>query len=260
MGKLNPLESAFKDIEKEYGAKIETAEDFVAPEPMPTGSVLLDYALGIGGIPSGRIVELFGPESSGKSSIAYMIAGSVQRAGGEVVWIDAENVHSPFWAEKQGVDVDKLRVISTVTDEKTLCMEEVLGLCEKVMKTGLVKLVIIDSVTALVPGKEFEQEMGDQNVGLQARILSQALRKLVGVASKSKACLIFINQLRDTPGKMWGNPETTPGGRALKFYASIRFDVRRLGSLGKDTDGNPYGHKMQVKCVKNKVAPPFRKG
>lgn len=259
MAKGNALTDALRQIEKDFGAKVETMETYAPPVPIPTGSLLLDYALGIGGLPSGRIVELFGPESAGKSTVLYSIAGACQRQGGNVVWIDAENVHNPYWAQKQGVDVDKLQVIPTVTDEKVLSMESILQIIEKVLLSGMVHMCIVDSVTALVPEKEYEQDIGDQNVSLQARVLSQALRRLVGVVSKTKSCLIFINQLRDTPGKLFGNPETTPGGRALKFYSSIRLDVRKLASLGKDAEGNPKGHRMSVRCAKNKVAPPFRK-
>jgi recombination protein RecA len=215
-----------------------------------TGALNLDIALGIGGVPRGRIVEIFGPESSGKTTVALHIVAEAQKNGGNAAFIDAEHALDPVYAGKLGVDIDNLIVSQPDTGEQAL------EIAEALVRSGAIDVIVIDSVAALVPKAEIEGEMGDSHVGLQARLMSQALRKLAGAINKSKTTAIFINQLREKVGVMFGNPETTPGGRALKFYASVRLDVRRVESLkqGEDTIGN----RTRVKVVKNKVAPPFK--
>ena len=215
-----------------------------------TGSVSLDYALGIGGVPRGRVIEIFGPESSGKTTLALQVIAQAQKLGGMAAFVDAEHALDAQYARKLGVDLDNLLVSQPDNGEQALEIVEVL------VRSGGVDVVVVDSVAALVPRAEIEGEMGEAQMGLQARLMSQALRKLTGVVSKSKTCLIFINQLREKIGVMFGNPETTTGGRALKFYASVRIDIRRIGAI-KDGDA-VVGGRTRVKVVKNKVAPPFR--
>jgi recombination protein RecA len=223
----------------------------VAPiDAIPTGAISIDYALGIGGMPRGRVVEIFGPESSGKTTLALQVIAQAQKLGGMAAFVDAEHALDAAYAQKLGVDLDGLLVSQPDNGEQALEIVEVL------VRSGGVDVVVVDSVAALVPRAEIEGEMGEAQMGLQARLMSQALRKLTGVVSKSKTCLIFINQLREKIGVMFGNPETTTGGRALKFYASVRVDIRRIASL-KDGDA-VIGGRTRVKIVKNKLAPPFR--
>ena len=219
-------------------------------DSIPTGSISIDYALGIGGMPRGRVIEIFGPESSGKTTLALQVIAQAQKIGGMAAFVDAEHALDAAYAKKLGVDLDNLLVSQPDNGEQALEIVEVL------IRSGGVDVVVVDSVAALVPRAEIEGEMGDAQMGLQARLMSQALRKLTGVVSKSKTCLIFINQLREKIGVMFGNPETTTGGRALKFYASVRVDIRRIASI-KDGD-IVVGGRTRVKIVKNKVAPPFR--
>jgi recombination protein RecA len=226
-------------------------KDIVTTMPsISTGSVSLDYALGIGGVPRGRVVEIFGPESSGKTTLSLQVIAEAQKLGGMAAFVDAEHALDAKYASKLGVDLDNLLVSQPDNGEQALEIVEVL------VRSGGVDVVVVDSVAALVPRAEIEGEMGEAQMGLQARLMSQALRKLTGVVSKSKTCLIFINQLREKIGVMFGNPETTTGGRALKFYASVRIDIRRIGAI-KDGDA-VVGGRTRVKVVKNKVAPPFR--
>src|SRR5512142_2942021 len=245
---------AVGQIEKQFGKGSIMRlgqKDAVAQVPaISTGSVSLDYALGIGGVPRGRVVEIFGPESSGKTTLALQIIAQAQARGGMAAFVDAEHALDAQYARKLGVDLDNLLVSQPDNGEQALEIVEVL------VRSGGVDVVVVDSVAALVPRAEIEGEMGDAQVGLQARLTSQALRKLTGVVSKSKTCLIFINQLREKIGVMFGNPETTTGGRALKFYSSVRVDIRRIGAI-KDGDV-VVGGRTRVKVVKNKVAPPFR--
>ncbi len=217
---------------------------------IPTGALSLDIALGIGGVPKGRIVEIFGPEASGKTTLSLEIIAQAQKENGVAAFIDAEHALDPVYAKKLGVDVDNLLVSQPDTGEQALEITEML------VRSGAVDIVAIDSVAALVPKAEIEGEMGDSHMGLQARLMSQALRKLAGTISKSKTCVIFINQLREKIGVMFGNPETTPGGRALKFYSSVRIDIRRIETLKVDTE--MVANRVRAKVVKNKVAPPFR--
>lgn len=217
---------------------------------IPTGALPLDIALGIGGVPRGRIVEIYGPESSGKTTIALHIIAEAQAAGGVVAFIDAEHALDPVYAAKLGVDVDEMLISQPDTGEQAL------EICDMLVRSGAIDCVVIDSVAALVPRAEIEGEIGDTTVGLQARLMSQALRKLAGSLSRSNTTCIFINQLREKIGVMFGNPETTTGGRALKFYSSVRIDVRRFDSVKKD--GEFVGNRVRAKVVKNKVAPPFR--
>ncbi|WP_251197920.1 recombinase RecA [Anaerotardibacter muris] len=219
-------------------------------EAIPTGALPLDIALGIGGVPRGRIVEIYGPESSGKTTVALHIIAEAQAAGGIVAFIDAEHALDPVYAARLGVDVDELLIAQPDTGEQAL------EICDLLVRSGTIDCVVIDSVAALVPRAEIEGEMGDTTVGLQARLMSQALRKLTGSLSKSNTTCIFINQLREKIGVMFGNPETTTGGRALKFYSSVRIDIRRIESMKKD--GEFIGNRVRAKIVKNKVAPPFR--
>ncbi|WP_279380071.1 recombinase RecA [Sporosalibacterium faouarense] len=254
MEKKKALEMAISQIEKQFGkgSIMKLGENAkLNIESIPTGSLELDIALGIGGVPRGRIVEIYGPESSGKTTVALHIIAEAQRAGGAAAFIDAEHALDPGYAKKLGVDVENLIVSQPDTGEQAL------EIAEALVRSGAVDVLVIDSVAALVPKAEIEGEMGDSHVGLQARLMSQALRKLAGAIKKSNTTAIFINQLREKVGIMFGNPETTPGGRALKFYASVRLDVRRIETL-KNSD-EMIGNRTRVKVVKNKVAPPFKK-
>ncbi len=252
--KEKALEIALGQIEKQFGkGAIMKLGDAAARAPVATvstGCLPLDYALGVGGIPRGRIIEIFGPESSGKTTIALHIVAEGQRVGGTAAFIDAEHALDPAYAEALGVRVDDLYVSQPDTGEQALEITEAL------VRSGAIDIVVVDSVAALVPKAEIEGDMGDAHVGLQARLMSQALRKLTGAVSKSNTIVIFINQLREKVGVMFGNPETTPGGKALKFYASVRLDVRRIDALKNGTD--IIGNRTRVKVVKNKVAPPFK--
>ncbi len=240
-------------IEKSHGkgAIMRLGDDVRAPiEVIPTGSIALDIALGIGGLPRGRVIEIYGPESSGKTTVALHAVASAQRAGGIAAFIDAEHALDPEYAKKLGVDTDNLLVSQPDTGEQALEIADML------IRSGALDIIVIDSVAALVPRAEIEGEMGDSHVGLQARLMSQALRKLTGAISNTGTTAIFINQLREKIGVMFGSPETTTGGKALKFYASVRLDVRRIETLKDGTD--PVGNRTRVKVVKNKVAPPFK--
>jgi recombination protein RecA len=248
------IEMAVGQIEKQFGKGSIMrlgAKDVVGHIPsISTGAVSLDYALGIGGVPRGRVIEVFGPESSGKTTLALQVIAQAQKTGGMAAFVDAEHALDAQYAKKLGVDLENLLVSQPDNGEQALEIVEVL------VRSGAVDVVVVDSVAALVPRAEIEGEMGEAQMGLQARLMSQALRKLTGIVSKSKTCLIFINQLREKIGVMFGNPETTTGGRALKFYASVRIDIRRIGAI-KDGDV-VVGGRTRVKIVKNKVAPPFR--
>jgi len=248
------IDMAVGQIEKQFGkgAIMRLGQkDAIAKIPViSTGSISLDHALGVGGVPRGRVVEIFGPEASGKTTLALQIIAQAQLTGGMAAFVDAEHALDAQYAKKLGVDLDNLLVSQPDNGEQALEIVEVL------VRSAGVDVVVVDSVAALVPRAEIEGEMGDAQVGLQARLMSQALRKLTGVVSKSKTCLVFINQLREKIGVMFGNPETTTGGRALKFYASVRLDIRRIGAI-KDGD-QIIGGRTRVKVVKNKVAPPFR--
>ncbi|WP_010244097.1 recombinase RecA [Acetivibrio cellulolyticus] len=251
--KKKALEMALGQIEKQFGkgAVMKLGENtHMNVETIPTGAMGLDIALGVGGVPRGRIVEVFGPESSGKTTVALHIIAEAQKAGGEAAFIDAEHALDPVYAKKLGVNIDNLIVSQPDTGEQAL------EIAEALVRSGAIDVIVIDSVAALVPKAEIDGEMGDSHIGLQARLMSQALRKLSGVISKSKTTAIFINQLREKVGIMFGNPETTPGGRALKFYASVRLDVRRIESIKQGTE--VIGNRTKVKVVKNKVAPPFK--
>ena len=248
------VELAVGQIEKQFGKgsimRLGQKGAVQMIESIPTGAISIDYALGIGGMPRGRVIEIFGPESSGKTTLALQVIAQAQKIGGVSAFVDAEHALDASYAKKLGVDLDNLLVSQPDNGEQALEIVELL------IRSGGVDVVVVDSVAALVPRAEIEGEMGDAQMGLQARLMSQALRKLTGVVSKSKTCLIFINQLREKIGVMFGNPETTTGGRALKFYASVRVDIRRIASI-KDGD-NVVGGRTRVKIVKNKVAPPFR--
>ncbi len=251
--KKKALEMAFGQIEKQFGkgAIMKLGEvSHLNIETISTGALGLDIALGVGGVPRGRIIEIYGPESSGKTTVALHVIAEAQKAGGEAAFIDAEHALDPVYAKKLGVDIDNLIVSQPDTGEQAL------EIAEALVRSGAIDIIVIDSVAALVPKAEIDGEMGDAHVGLQARLMSQALRKLSGVISKSKTTAIFINQLREKVGVMFGNPETTPGGRALKFYASVRLDVRRIETLKRS--GEAIGNRTKVKIVKNKVAPPFK--
>ena len=251
--KKKALESALGQIEKQFGkGSVMKLGEFKAMEveAIPTGALTLDVALGIGGIPKGRIIEIFGPESSGKTTLALHAIAESQKAGGTAAFIDAEHALDPVYAKKLGVDIDNLIVSQPDTGEQALEITEAL------VRSGAIDIIVVDSVAALVPKAEIDGDMGDTHVALQARLMSQALRKLAGVLNKSKTAIIFINQLREKVGIMFGNPETTPGGRALKFYASVRLDIRRIENIKQD--GEVIGNRTRVKVVKNKVAPPFR--
>ena len=252
--KLKALESALSQLNKTYGKgavmKFSDAAAIQNLQVITTGNLQLDLALGVGGLPRGRVVEIFGPESSGKTTVALHCVAEAQKAGGVAAFIDAEHALDPSYAKKLGVDIDNLYISQPDNGEQAL------EICEALVRSGAVDIVVVDSVAALVPKAEIEGEMGDSFVGLQARLMSQALRKLTGVISKTNAVAIFINQLREKVGVMYGNPETTTGGRALKFYATIRLDVRRGEQLKNGTE--VIGNRTKVKVVKNKVAPPFR--
>ena len=251
--KKKALEAAMGQIEKQFGkGSIMKLGEFNAMnvESIPTGALSLDIALGIGGVPRGRIIEVYGPESSGKTTLALHIIAEAQKTGGEAAFIDAEHALDPVYAKHLGVDIDNLIVSQPDTGEQALEITEAL------IRSGALDVVVVDSVAALVPKAEIDGEMGDSHMGLQARLMSQALRKLAGAINKSKTVLIFINQLREKIGVMFGNPETTTGGRALKFYASVRMDIRKTENIKQD--GEIVGSRARVKVVKNKVAPPFR--
>ena len=251
--KRKPLEVAMSQIEKQFGkGSLMKLGEYKAMEveAIPTGALSLDIALGIGGVPRGRIIEVFGPESSGKTTLALHIIAEAQKMGGEAAFIDAEHALDPVYARKLGVDIDNLIVSQPDTGEQALEITEAL------VRSGALDVVVVDSVAALVPKAEIDGEMGDSHMGLQARLMSQALRKLAGAINKSKTVLIFINQLREKIGVMFGNPETTTGGRALKFYASVRMDIRKTEMMKQD--GQVIGNRVRVKVIKNKVAPPFR--
>lgn len=247
------LEMALRNIEKQFGkgSVMKLGEsNHMTVETIPSGALALDIALGVGGFPRGRIIEVYGPESSGKTTIALHAIAEVQKAGGQAAFIDAEHALDPLYASKLGINIDELLLSQPDTGEQAL------EIAEALVRSGAVDIIVIDSVAALVPKAEIEGEMGDSHVGLQARLMSQALRKLSGAISKSKVIAIFINQLREKIGVMFGNPETTPGGKALKFYASIRLDVRRIESIKQGND--LVGNRTRIKVVKNKVAPPFK--
>ncbi|MBO5927215.1 MAG: recombinase RecA [Clostridia bacterium] len=252
--KQKALEQVLNQIEKQYGKgsimKLGQGAADNNVDVLPTGCLALDIALGVGGVPRGRIVEIYGPESSGKTTVALHVIAETQKKGGIAAFIDAEHALDPAYASKLGVNLDELYVSQPDTGEQAL------DITESLVRSGAVDIVVIDSVAALTPKAEIEGDMGDSHVGLQARLMSQALRKLTGITNKSKTCVIFINQLREKVGVMFGNPETTPGGKALKFYATIRIDVRKADAL-KDSDGM-YGNRTKAKIVKNKVAPPFK--
>lgn len=252
--KLKALESALAQIEKQYGKgsvmKLGDTSAHMNIETVPTGSLSLDIALGLGGVPRGRIVEVYGPESSGKTTVALHMVAEVQKRGGIAGFIDAEHALDPAYAKNIGVDIDNLYISQPDNGEQAL------EITETMVRSGAVDIVIVDSVAALVPKAEIDGDMGDSHVGLQARLMSQALRKLTAVISKSNCIVIFINQLREKVGVMFGSPETTTGGRALKFYSSIRLDVRRIEALKQG--GEIVGNRTRIKVVKNKIAPPFK--
>ena len=252
--KEKALEAALAQIEKQFGKgaimKLGDAASKISVSTISTGCIELDYALGVGGVPRGRIVEIYGPESSGKTTIALHIVAEAQKQGGTAAFIDAEHALDPVYARNLGVNVDELFVSQPDTGEQAL------EICETLVRSGAVDVVVVDSVAALVPKSEIEGDMGDSHVGLQARLMSQALRKLAGVIGKTNTIVVFINQLREKVGVMYGNPETTTGGRALKYYASIRLDVRKVDTI---KSGNELvGNRTRIKVVKNKVAPPFK--
>ena len=251
--KKKALETALAQIEKNYGkgAIMRLGEDIpVHVEAISTGSLALDLALGVGGVPKGRIIEIYGPESSGKTTLALHILASAQKAGGEVAFIDVEHALEPAYARALGVNIDELLISQPDTGEQALDITEAL------VRSGAVDVVVVDSVAALVPRSELEGEMGESSVGVVARLMSQALRKLAGTISKTNCIVVFINQLREKIGVMYGNPETTPGGRALKYFSSVRIDVRRIETL--KVGGEMVGNRTRTKIVKNKVAPPFK--
>ena len=252
--KLKALDAALVQIEKQYGKgavmKLGDPSVQMNVETIPTGSLSLDVALGLGGIPKGRIVEIYGPESSGKTTVTLHMIAEVQKRGGIAGFIDAEHALDPVYARNIGVDIDNLYISQPDSGEQAL------EITETMVRSGAIDIIVVDSVAALVPKAEIEGDMGDSHVGLQARLMSQALRKLTAVISKSNCAVIFINQLREKVGVMFGNPETTTGGRALKFYSSVRMDVRRIESLKQG--GEVIGNRTRVKVVKNKIAPPFK--
>ena len=251
--KKRALEAALGQIEKQFGkGSIMKLGEYkeMNVEAIPTGALSLDIALGIGGIPRGRIIEIYGPESSGKTTLALHAIAETQKLGGEAAFIDAEHALDPVYAKHLGVDIDNLIVSQPDTGEQAL------EIVEALTRSGAIDIIVVDSVAALVPKAEIDGDMGDSHVGLQARLMSQALRKLAGVVNKSKTVIVFINQLREKVGIMFGNPETTTGGRALKFYSSVRLDIRKIENLKQD--GEVIGNRARVKVVKNKVAPPFR--
>ncbi len=248
------LEVALGKIEKDFGKgsvmRLGDQADRMQVEVIPTGCLNLDFALGVGGLPKGRIIEIYGPESSGKTTLALHAVAQAQKAGGTAAFIDAEHALDPVYARKLGVDIDELYVSQPDNGEQAL------DICEALVRSGAIDIVVIDSVAALVPKAEIEGDMGDSHVGLQARLMSQALRKLAGVISKTNAIAIFINQLREKVGVVYGNPEVTTGGKALKFYASVRIDIRKSESIKDGTE--IVGNRVKIKIVKNKVAPPFK--
>ena len=251
--KKKALEIALSQIEKQFGkGSVMKLGEYQAMnvEAIPTGALGLDIALGIGGVPRGRIIEIFGPESSGKTTLALHIIAEAQKMNGEAAFIDAEHALDPVYAKHLGVDIDNLIVSQPDTGEQAL------EITESLVRSGALDVIVVDSVAALVPKAEIDGDMGDSHMGLQARLMSQALRKLAGAINKSKTVIIFINQLREKIGVMFGNPETTTGGRALKFYASVRLDIRKIENIKQD--GEIVGNRARVKVVKNKVAPPFR--
>ena len=252
--KMKALDAVLMQIEKQYGkgSIMRLGEDAgdTEIEVIPSGCLTLDLALGIGGFPRGRIIEIYGPESSGKTTVALHVVAEAQKMGGVAAFIDAEHALDPVYAKKLGVNLDELYVSQPDTGEQALDITDAL------VRSSAVDIIVIDSVAALTPKAEIEGDMGDSHVGLQARLMSQALRKLTAIVNKSKTCVIFINQLREKVGVMFGNPETTPGGKALKFYASMRLDIRKMDTL-KDADG-AMGNRTKAKVVKNKLAPPFR--
>ncbi len=252
--KKKALEATIAQIEKQYGKgaiiKMDETNIYEGIEVIPTGCLPLDIALGVGGLPRGRIVEIYGPESSGKTTVALHVIAEAQKLGGTAAFIDAEHALDPVYAQKLGVDIGAMYVSQPDTGEQAL------EITEQLVRSGGIDIVVIDSVAALTPKAEIDGEMGDSFIGLQARLMSQALRKLTGVTSKSKTLVIFINQLREKVGVMFGNPETTPGGKALKFYSSVRLDVRKMDTIKNGQD--IVGSRTKVKVVKNKVAPPFR--
>ena len=251
--KRKALEAAMGQIEKQFGkGSVMKLGEYSAMnvEAIPTGALSLDIALGIGGVPRGRIIEIFGPESSGKTTLALHIIAEAQKLGGEAAFIDAEHALDPVYSKNLGVDVENLIVSQPDTGEQAL------EIAEALIRSGALDIIVVDSVAALVPKAEIDGDMGDSHIGLQARLMSQALRKLAGAVNKSKTVIVFINQLREKVGVMFGNPETTPGGRALKYYASVRLDIRKIENIKQD--GEVVGNRARVKVVKNKVAPPFR--
>ncbi|MGE4273132.1 MAG: recombinase RecA [Desulfitobacterium sp.] len=252
--KLKALDMALSQIEKQFGKgsimRLGEASAKMAVEVIPTGCLAIDIALGVGGVPRGRVIEIYGPESSGKTTVALHIAAEAQKLGGTAAFIDAEHALDPVYAKALGVNIDNLLISQPDTGEQAL------EICEALVRSGAIDVIIIDSVAALVPRAEIEGEMGDSHMGLHARLMSQALRKLTGAISKSNTCVIFINQIREKVGVMFGNPETTTGGRALKFYSSVRMEVRRQDTLKQGQE--MIGNRTKVKVVKNKVAPPFK--
>jgi len=255
--KLKALEAAKLQIEKQFGKgsimQYGSGVDALEIETIPSGSILLDEALGIGGYPKGRIIEIYGPESSGKTTLALHAIAEAQKRKGIAAFIDAEHALDPIYAKNLGVNIDELWVSQPDTGEQAL------EIAESLVRSGAVDIIVVDSVAALTPQAEIEGDMGDSHMGLQARLMSQALRKLTGTISKSGTCLIFINQIRMKIGVMFGNPETTTGGNALKFYASVRLEVRKIETITRNDEDDAVGNKVRVKVVKNKVAPPFRK-
>ena len=254
MDKEKALESAMRQIEKDFGKgsimRLGEAAAKMNIEVIPTGTLPLDLALGLGGIPRGRVVEIYGPESSGKTTVALHIIAEAQKLGGIAAFIDAEHALDPVYAKKLGVDIDNLLISQPDYGEQAL------DIAEALVRSGAIDVVVVDSVAALVPKAEIEGEMGDSHVGLQARMMSQAMRKLTGIISKSRTTAIFINQIREKVGVMFGSPETTTGGRALKFYSSVRLDVRKIDTIKQGND--IVGNRTRIKVVKNKIAPPFR--
>ena len=252
--KLDALESAISHIEKQYGKgaimKLGDSQRDMNVETIPTGSLSLDIALGVGGIPRGRIVEVYGPESSGKTTLALHVLAEAQKKGGDVAFIDVEHALDPVYAEALGVDINNLLVSQPDTGEQAM------EICEALVRSGAIDAIVVDSVAAMVPKAEIEGEMGDSHVGLQARLMSQALRKLTGIIGKTNTVCIFINQLREKVGVMYGNPEVTTGGRALKYYSSVRIDIRRTEAIKNGSE--IIGNRTRAKIVKNKVAPPFK--
>ena len=254
MDKMQALENAMKQIEKDFGKgsimRLGEATANMNIEVIPSGILPLDIALGVGGVPRGRIIEVYGPESSGKTTVTLHMIAEAQKMGGLAAFIDAEQALDPVYAHKLGVDIDNLLISQPDTGEQAL------EIADALVRSGAIDMVVVDSVAALVPKAEIEGEMGDSHVGLQARLMSQAMRKLTGIISKSRTTAIFINQIREKVGVMFGNPETTTGGRALKFYSSVRLDVRKIDTIKQGTD--VIGNRTRIKVVKNKVAPPFK--